>query len=118
MAAPPLPADERLHALDILRGLALFGMILVHFHQMVQAVVIAVLASGNGLALKLRPYAYLPAAIALFGVEAILSRAWLARFRHGPLEWLWRSATYATWPPLRRPRIAAADTAARIETLF
>src|SRR5262245_39626986 len=24
---------ERLHALDILRGLALFGMILVHFHQ-------------------------------------------------------------------------------------
>ncbi|HET8834115.1 MAG TPA: heparan-alpha-glucosaminide N-acetyltransferase domain-containing protein, partial [Gemmatimonadales bacterium] len=29
----PLAADERIHALDILRGLALFGMILVHFHQ-------------------------------------------------------------------------------------
>ncbi|MFL5494535.1 MAG: DUF418 domain-containing protein, partial [Gemmatimonadales bacterium] len=29
----PLGAGERLHALDILRGLALFGMILVHFHQ-------------------------------------------------------------------------------------
>ena len=29
----PLDAGERLHALDILRGLALFGMILVHFHQ-------------------------------------------------------------------------------------
>jgi uncharacterized membrane protein len=29
----PLKADERLHALDILRGLALFGMILAHFHQ-------------------------------------------------------------------------------------
>ena len=29
----PLAAEERLHALDILRGLALFGMILVHFHQ-------------------------------------------------------------------------------------
>src|SRR4051812_15225312 len=26
-------SSERLHALDILRGLALFGMILVHFHQ-------------------------------------------------------------------------------------
>src|SRR5918995_3403870 len=26
-------ADDRLHTLDILRGLALFGMILVHFHQ-------------------------------------------------------------------------------------
>jgi len=35
VAAPPAPldADKRLHALDILRGLALFGMILVHFHQ-------------------------------------------------------------------------------------
>ncbi len=31
--AAPLYPDERIHALDILRGLALFGMILVHFHQ-------------------------------------------------------------------------------------
>src|SRR6476646_3766579 len=31
--ARPVEAAERLHALDILRGLALFGMILVHFHQ-------------------------------------------------------------------------------------
>lgn len=29
----PLDSDERLHALDILRGMALLGMILVHFHQ-------------------------------------------------------------------------------------
>ena len=29
----PPAGDERLDALDILRGLALFGMILVHFHQ-------------------------------------------------------------------------------------
>src|SRR4030095_13269298 len=29
----PIDADERLHSLDILRGLALAGMILVHFHQ-------------------------------------------------------------------------------------
>lgn len=33
-AAPsPIDSDERLHSLDVLRGLALFGMILVHFHQ-------------------------------------------------------------------------------------
>src|SRR4051812_45475137 len=30
---PLLDAGQRLHALDILRGLALFGMIVVHFHQ-------------------------------------------------------------------------------------
>jgi len=29
----PIDTDERLHALDVLRGFALFGMILVHFHQ-------------------------------------------------------------------------------------
>ena len=32
----PVAADERLHALDILRGLALFVMILVHFHQKIR----------------------------------------------------------------------------------
>ena len=32
-APAPIDADERLHSLDILRGLALAGMILVHFHQ-------------------------------------------------------------------------------------
>ena len=37
MAAPrspaPIDADERLHTLDVLRGFALLGMILVHYHQ-------------------------------------------------------------------------------------
>src|SRR5436190_795616 len=32
-APAPIDADERLHSLDILRGFALAGMILVHFHQ-------------------------------------------------------------------------------------
>ena len=35
-APAPLDSDERLHVLDILRGLALAGMILVHFHQRVE----------------------------------------------------------------------------------
>ncbi len=30
------------------------------------------------------------------------SKAWLARFRYGPLEWLWRSLTYWQVFPLRR----------------
>jgi len=34
--AVPLEADERLHALDVLRGLALVFMILVHFHQLMR----------------------------------------------------------------------------------
>jgi len=38
------------------------------------------------------------------------SQPWLARFRHGPLEWLWRSATWGRWQPLRRQvRVAASQ---------
>ena len=47
--------------------------------------------------------AYAPlAALALFGLEVMLSRWWLSRYRYGPLEWLWRSITYARWQPLQR----------------
>jgi uncharacterized protein len=38
---------------------------------------------------------------AIFAGQALLSRAWLARFRYGPLEWLWRAFTWLRWPPLR-----------------
>jgi len=41
------------------------------------------------------------AALALFAVEVALSRWWLSNFYYGPLEWLWRSATYARWQPFR-----------------
>ena len=27
---------------------------------------------------------------------------WLARYRYGPLEWLWRGLTYGQWPTIRR----------------
>src|SRR5688572_22653530 len=34
-APAPVQGQERIHVLDILRGFALFGMIIVHFHQRV-----------------------------------------------------------------------------------
>ena len=30
---------------------------------------------------------------------------WLKYFNHGPLEWLWRSATYKKWQPMRKNEI-------------
>jgi len=33
-------------------------------------------------------------AAGFFLLQVLLSRAWLARFDHGPVEWLWRKATY------------------------
>lgn len=40
--------------------------------------------------------------LALFGLQVALSHWWLARFRFGPMEWLWRAATYLQLPPMRR----------------
>jgi uncharacterized protein len=69
-------------------------------NYMLQAVVIDALACGYGAHLKLRPLLYLPSAIACFGVLVLFSGAWLARFRYGPLEWIWRAATYGRIPAL------------------
>ena len=45
----------------------------------------------------------------LLGIVALLAAAqvgasvlWLRRFRMGPVEWLWRAATYLEFPPMRR----------------
>ncbi|HTM26311.1 MAG TPA: DUF418 domain-containing protein [Vicinamibacterales bacterium] len=77
--------------------LAVFGfagrMALTNY--LVQAAALDALSSGYGADLKLRPYVYSLAAVLLFAAEAATSRAWLARYRFGPLEWLWRTVTYA-----------------------
>ena len=38
----------------------------------------------------------------VWALELWWSAAWLARFRFGPVEWLWRCATYRQLQPLRR----------------
>jgi len=38
----------------------------------------------------------------LFSVQIVWSHLWLARFRFGPAEWLWRSLTYGKAQPMRR----------------
>jgi len=40
--------------------------------------------------------------LAMITLQVIGSRLWLAHFHYGPMEWLWRSATYLKWQPLRR----------------
>jgi uncharacterized protein len=92
--------------------LAVFGLAgrMALTNYMMQAAVLDALSSGYGADLKLRPYVYAPAAVLLFGAQAAVSRAWLARYRFGPLEWLWRTATYARAQPLRRVRIDVQPT--------
>jgi len=42
------------------------------------------------------PWENLSLAIALWIVQVVLARWWLARYNYGPLEWCWRAATFGT----------------------
>jgi uncharacterized protein len=42
--------------------------------------------------------------VAVIIFQLWLSPLWLARFRFGPAEWLWRSLTYWQLQPMRRPQ--------------
>ncbi|WP_333591592.1 DUF418 domain-containing protein [Brevundimonas sp.] len=46
-------------------------------------------------------------ALAVFALQIGFSLWWLARFRFGPAEWVWRTLTYGRAPPLR-PRVEDA----------
>jgi uncharacterized protein len=48
----------------------------------------------------------IPFVFAVFGVQVLVSRWWLARFRYGPMEWLWRSVTYLQIPRMRQSAVA------------
>ncbi|WP_242112608.1 DUF418 domain-containing protein [Luteimonas aquatica] len=39
--------------------------------------------------------------VPLFAAQMAFSRWWLARFRFGPMEWLWRTLTYGRRQPMR-----------------
>ena len=58
-------------------------------------------AYGFGLYGKLGPAAAALLAIAIYSLQVALSVLWTGRFRFGPAEWLWRSATYGRLQPIR-----------------
>jgi uncharacterized protein len=70
-------------------------------NYMMQVAVLDALASGYGAGLRLRPSHYALAASLLIAAEAAFSMAWLTRYRFGPMEWIWRTITYAHRQPLR-----------------
>ena len=43
----------------------------------------------------------MPFVLAVFTAQVLFSHFWLQRFRFGPMEWLWRSMTYAAPQPMR-----------------
>ena len=71
-------------------------------NYLLQIAILDVLSSGYGLDVQFRPALVLVVAAAIFGVEVALSRIWLAKYRLGPAEWLWRSFTYGNAQRLSR----------------
>jgi uncharacterized protein len=57
---------------------------------------------GFGLFGKVGPALGFVVSVIIFGIQIIYSRIWLAHFRFGPLEWLWKGAAYGKLPPIRR----------------
>src|SRR5688572_16756695 len=70
-------------------------------NYMIQIAILDLTFAKYALGLSVTPLVGLTMAVALFVAMALASRWWLARFRYGPLEWLWRSITYAKCQPWR-----------------
>ena len=87
----------------IRRALAAVGQMALSnylFHSIVTSIVF--LGWGFGLAGRLDYAGQLVFVAAVWLVQLIVSPLWLARFRFGPAEWLWRSLTYGERQPMRR----------------
>ena len=72
-------------------------------NYILQSLVLGWIFYGYGLGLfgKIGSAAGLALAVALYVVQAIVSRWWLDRFRYGPIEWLWRTLMYGRPPAWR-----------------
>jgi uncharacterized protein len=93
---------EQRHARRLLQQLAPFGrMALTNY--LAQSVVGVAVFYGVGLDIGPRfgVAGWLVAWLVILAAQIAASHAWLARFRYGPMEWLWRSLTYGSAQPLR-----------------
>jgi uncharacterized protein len=60
------------------------------------------LAPGLYYMFKVGPVFYTLFGIGVFIFQIIFSTIWLKYFNYGPVEWLWRSATYKKWQPMKK----------------
>jgi uncharacterized protein len=82
-------------------------------NYLLQSIVCTLIFYGYGLGLfgQVGTVAGLALAAVIFALQIPLSHWWMARFRYGPAEWLWRTLTYGKAQPLRRSSAAAAPGA-------
>lgn len=73
-------------------------------NYLTQSVIASLLFYGYGLGWfgEVGRAAQVGLVFAVFAAQLLLSHWWLARYRYGPMEWLWRAGTYLQRPPFRR----------------
>jgi uncharacterized protein len=81
------------------------------FHSVVTAIIF--LGWGFGLAGRFDYAAQLVFVLIIWAFQLVVSPLWLARYRFGPAEWLWRSLTYWERQPMRRGTPQAAPVVVR-----
>lgn len=72
-------------------------------NYLLQSLVFTALFYGYGLGVygQAGPFLTLLLTLGFFRLQVWMSNWWLARYRFGPAEWLWRSMTYGRLQPLR-----------------
>jgi uncharacterized protein len=86
-----------------LSGLGAAGqMALTNYLAQSLAYFLVLYGFGLGLLPWMGPTLSLVFSVVVFGLQILFSRWWLARYRFGPAEWLWRWATYGVRPALKR----------------
>jgi uncharacterized protein len=77
-------------------------MALTNYLSQTAIAVVTFYGVGLGLMGRVGPTFWIPFAILVFALQVALSTWWMAHFEFGPLEWVWRQATYGKRLPLRR----------------
>lgn len=75
---------------------------------LIYAFVLFGVGPGLGLAGRIGSAGVIAICVAFFAFQTAFSHWWLARYRFGPMEWLWRALTYGERPPMRRAVAVAA----------
>jgi len=85
-------------------------------NYMTQNILAAFIFSGIGLGIAdTMPYwFYFSFAVFIFVLQLFISKWWLSKFNYGPIEWLWRSASYRKVFPFKK---ANAEILTEIKTV-
>lgn len=80
-------------------------------NYIVQIAILEIFFATTHPIIPLNRWGALAGVVVVFAMQIVFSRWWIARFRFGPLEWLWRSLTFARWEKLSREEEGRAAAA-------